>query len=149
VVFALDNPDLLSLAVQIFHLEMAGLVQTQARAVNGHQKNPRLPRRRTHAQQALDLLVTVNPRAMDLPHHPWQRLPQHRQLPMQYPLVKGPQAADRHVDRTGRQLLLLDQIEQILPQLGLTDLVRRHPVMPRQMINPRHVALLRAGCGPS
>jgi len=87
--------------------------------------------------------MAVNPGTTNLAFHPRHRGVEDGRVPLQHPAVEGPQRADGLVHRTGRQVLVLDQMEEVLLELFLTQLIGRRMKILSQVGHGGHVALLR------
>lgn len=142
--FALHHANLVPFSVEVFGLEMAGFVETQTAAVDGHEENSITHMRAAVVEEPFNFLAAVNLRPANLAFHPGQGLPEDLRRTLEHPLVKGAQGTDGLVDATGGELAPLHQVEEEVLELIVGELLRRSTVVLGQLIHPRHVSFLGA-----
>ena len=139
---ALDDADLLACRIEVFRLEMTGLVEPQARAIDRHQKGAVLGMRRAEREEPFQFRRAVNLRAENRLAGERQRLAQRFDLAMQHPFVEKAKSVDRLVDGAGGELTFARQMQQVLAHLIIGELVGRLAEMSGQLIDLLDVSFL-------
>jgi hypothetical protein len=139
---ALADPDQHTLGVDVRDLEMGSFPEAQSTGVD-HLQTQSCFRVDYRAQQQADFLQTQHDGQFLAVPRPSEREDRPRSL--QGHLIEKPDAIEVDAEGTLGDLLVIEEIEKILPELIFAELIRSTPVVLGQMFDGIEIALLGPG----